>query len=86
MNPIELTDLNDYRYFAVVADSGGFSAAARVLGLPKSRLSRRVAGLEAHLGVRLLQRSTRKLTLTEVGRQVLAHCQGMLREIGRAHV
>lgn len=80
MNTIALTDLNDYRYFAVVAESGGFSAAARVLGLPKSRLSRRVAGLEAQLGVRLLQRSTRKLTLTEVGHQVLAHCQGMLRE------
>lgn len=80
MKPIDPGDLNDYRYFAVVAESGGFSAASRRLGLPKSRLSRRVAGLEARLGVRLLQRSTRKLTLTEVGRQVLGHCQGMLRE------
>lgn len=73
-------DLNDYRYFAVVANSGGFSAAARLLGLPKSRLSRRVAGLEARLGVRLLQRSTRRLALTEVGRQVLTHCEALLRE------
>jgi DNA-binding transcriptional LysR family regulator len=73
-------DLNDYRYFAVVAHSGGFSAAARLLGLPKSRLSRRVAGLEARLGVRLLQRSTRRLALTEVGRQVLTHCEALLRE------
>lgn len=78
--PIDLGDLNDYRYFAVVVDSGGFSAAARMLGLPKSRLSRRVAGLEARLGVRLLQRSTRKLTLTDVGQQVLGHCRGLLRE------
>jgi len=80
MKPIILGDLNDYRYFAVVVDSGGFSAAARTLGLPKSRLSRRVAGLEARLGVRLLQRSTRKLTLTDVGQQVLGHCRGLLRE------
>jgi DNA-binding transcriptional LysR family regulator len=73
-------DLNDYRYFAVVAQSGGFSAASRLLGLPKSRLSRRVSGLEARLGVRLLQRSTRRLALTEVGRQVLTHCEALLRE------
>jgi DNA-binding transcriptional LysR family regulator len=73
-------DLNDYRYFAVVAHSGGFSAASRLLGLPKSRLSRRVSGLEARLGVRLLQRSTRRLALTEVGRQVLTHCEALLRE------
>lgn len=76
----ELPDLNDYRYFAVVVDCGGFSAAARQLGLPKSRLSRRVAGLETRLGVRLLQRSTRRITVTHVGQQVLAHCQALLRE------
>jgi DNA-binding transcriptional LysR family regulator len=76
----ELPDLNDYRYFAVVVDCGGFSAAARQLGLPKSRLSRRVAGLESRLGVRLLQRSTRRITVTHVGQQVLAHCQALLRE------
>ncbi|MBT9487602.1 MAG: LysR family transcriptional regulator [Rubrivivax sp.] len=73
-------DLNDHRYFATVVDSGGFSAAARVLGLPKSRLSRRVAALEAQLGVRLLQRSTRRLTLTDVGQQVLGHSRALLRE------
>lgn len=76
----ELPDLNDYRYFAVVVDCGGFSAAARQLGLPKSRLSRRVAGLETRLGVRLLQRSTRRITVTHVGQQVLAHCRALLRE------
>ncbi len=80
MNQMAVGDLNDWRYFAVVVDSGGFSAAARALGLPKSRLSRRVAGLEARLGVRLLQRSTRRLTLTDVGRQVLVHSQALLRE------
>jgi len=75
---IEGADLNDYRYFAAVVDHGGFSAASRALGLPKSRLSRRVAGLEARLGVRLLQRSTRKLVLTDLGHQVLVHSHAML--------
>lgn len=80
MDTIDLGDLNDWRYFALVVESGGFSAAARALGLPKSRLSRRVSGLEARLGVRLLQRSTRRLTLTDVGREVLAHAQSLVRE------
>lgn len=80
MNAIDLGDLNDHRYFATVVDSGGFSAAARLLGCPKSRLSRRVAALEARLGVRLLQRSTRRLTLTDVGQQVLGHSRALLRE------
>lgn len=78
MEQTDGADLNDYRYFAAVADHGGFSAAARLLGLPKSRLSRRVAGLETRLGVRLLQRSTRRLALTDVGRQVLAHSHALL--------
>jgi DNA-binding transcriptional LysR family regulator len=71
-------DLNDYRYFAAVMDAGGFSAASRLLGVPKSRLSRRVAALEARLGVRLLQRSTRRLSLTDVGQQVLEHAHTLL--------
>ncbi len=62
-----MQDLNDMLYFAEVVERGGFAAAGRALGIPKSRLSRRVAELEARLGVRLLQRTTRKLSLTEVG-------------------
>lgn len=54
-------DLNDLYYYAEVVEHGGFSAAARVLGLPKSKLSRRLALLEERLGVRLIQRSTRRL-------------------------
>ena len=50
-----MEDLNDMLYFAEVVDRGGFAAAARALGLPKSRLSRRIAELETRLGVRLLQ-------------------------------
>jgi DNA-binding transcriptional LysR family regulator len=67
-----MQDLNDLRFFAAVVSSGGFSSAARELGLPKSRISRRVAQLEADLGVRLLERSTRQLRVTEIGREVYA--------------
>eukprot|EP01036_Dinobryon_divergens_P036984 gene36984-biopygen29253 len=78
-----MQDLNDMLYFAEVVERGGFAAAGRALGLPKSRLSRRVAALEAQLGVRLLQRTTRKLSLTEVGEAYLRHCQA-LRESAQA--
>ena len=70
-------DTNDMLYFAEVVERGGFAAAGRYLGVPKSKLSRRVADLEAHLGVRLLQRTTRKLSLTEVGEVYLRHCLAM---------
>lgn len=72
-----MQDLNDMLYFAEVVERGGFAAAGRVLGVPKSRLSRRVAELEARLGVRLLQRTTRKLSVTEVGEIYLRHCSAM---------
>lgn len=72
-----MQDLNDMLYFAEVAERGSFAAAGRALGLPKSRLSRRVAELETRLGARLLQRTTRKLSLTEVGEVYLRHCSAM---------
>ena len=72
-----MQDLNDMFYFAEVVERGSFSAAGRALGLPKSRLSRRVAELEARLGARLLQRTTRKLSLTAVGEIYLRHCSAM---------
>jgi DNA-binding transcriptional LysR family regulator len=72
-----MQDLNDMLYFAEVVDKGGFAAAGRALGLPKSKLSRRVAELEARLGVRLLQRTTRKLSLTEAGELYHRHCVAM---------
>lgn len=59
-----MQDLNDLYYFAKVVEAGGFAAAGRLLGIPKSRLSRRVAELEERLGARLLQRTTRQLKLT----------------------
>jgi DNA-binding transcriptional LysR family regulator len=72
-----MQDLNDMLYFAEVVDKGGFAAAGRALGIPKSKLSRRVAELEARLGVRLLQRTTRKLSLTEAGELYHRHCVAM---------
>ena len=73
-------DLNDLQFFAHVVEHGGYAAAERALGIPKSRLSRRVAQLEADLGVRLLQRSTRKFAVTEVGQSVYRHAQSMVSE------
>jgi DNA-binding transcriptional LysR family regulator len=70
-------DTNDMLYFAEVVERGGFAAAGRQLGIPKSKLSRRVAELENRLGVRLLQRTTRKLSLTDVGEVYLRHCVAM---------
>ena len=75
-----MQDLNDMLFFAEVVERGGFAAAGRALGLPKSRLSRRVAELEARLGVRLLQRTTRRLSLTDVGAQFLRHCVAVREE------
>ncbi|EIK96112.1 LysR family transcriptional regulator [Pseudomonas sp. M47T1] len=75
-----MQDLNDLYYFAKVVEAGGFAAAGRLLGVPKSRLSRRIAELEERLGARLLQRTTRQLKLTSVGERYLRHCQAMLLE------
>lgn len=79
-------NLNDWVCFAAVAEHGGFAAAGRALDTPKSRLSRRVALLEERLGVRLLQRTTRRFAVTETGQAFLRHCQAMLAEVqaGRA--
>jgi DNA-binding transcriptional LysR family regulator len=73
-------DLNDLQFFAMVVGHRSFSAAARVLGVPKSRVSRRVALLEERLGVRLLERSTRSLHVTEVGQQVYEHARVVIDE------
>ncbi|MFM2087154.1 MAG: hypothetical protein RLZZ237_2023 [Pseudomonadota bacterium] len=78
--------LNEMAVFAQVVDSGGFSAAARHLGVATSAVSRHVARLEAHLGGRLLQRTTRSLSLTELGEQVHAACVRMLSTAREVHV
>src|SRR5437870_5295233 len=61
-------DLNRLRLFVRVAEAGSFTGAARLSGLPTSSVSRAVAALERDLGVRLIQRTTRRLQLTEAGR------------------
>ena len=60
-------DLNDYYYFVHVVEKQGYTAAAAALQMPKSRLSRHVAQLEARLGVRLLQRTSRHVAVTQEG-------------------
>jgi DNA-binding transcriptional LysR family regulator len=69
-----MEDLNDIYFFASVVEYGGFSAAARRIGVEKTRLSRRIAALEKRLGVRLLQRTTRALALTEAGQRFFERC------------
>ncbi|MEO7050041.1 MAG: LysR substrate-binding domain-containing protein [Rhodanobacter sp.] len=75
-----LQDLNDLYFFAAVVEHEGFSAAGRALNVPKSRLSKRVAQLEERLGVRLLQRTTRRFVVTEVGERFYGHCRAVLEE------
>lgn len=79
-----MQDLNDLYYFARVVEHGGFAAAGRALGVPKSKLSRRIALLEERLGARLLQRSTRHFSVTEVGQTFYEHCRAMLIEADAA--
>ncbi|EPT0358597.1 LysR family transcriptional regulator [Enterobacter cloacae subsp. dissolvens] len=75
-----MQDLNDFVWFVKVVDYGGFAATGRALDLPKSRLSRRIAQLEERLGVRLIQRTTRQFTVTEVGQTFYQHCKAMMVE------
>ncbi|MBM4360358.1 MAG: LysR family transcriptional regulator [Deltaproteobacteria bacterium] len=77
-------DLNAMTVFARVAQCGSFSAAARALGMPKSTVSRRVAELEQQLGARLLQRTTRRLALTDVGQTYFRHCARIAAEVEEA--
>ena len=79
-----MDDLNDLAYFAHVAEHGGFAAAERATGIPKSKLSRRVADLEQRLGVRLIQRSTRRFAITDIGQRTLQHARAMLAEADAA--
>ncbi|HEE4992854.1 LysR substrate-binding domain-containing protein [Agrobacterium tumefaciens] len=73
-----MDNLNDLAYFVAVVDHGGFSAAARATGLEKTRLSRRIAALESRLGVRLLQRSTRRIALTEAGERFFVQARTLV--------
>src|SRR5579871_2227682 len=73
-----MVDLNSLAIFATVVDANGFSEAARRLNMPVSTVSRRITELEDQLGVRLIERSTRNLRLTDVGSEVLEQARRSL--------
>lgn len=73
-------DLNDMAYFAAVVQHQGFTAAGRVIGVSKSVLSRRIEALEARLGVRLLNRTSRHFSVTDVGLRYAQECRKMLEQ------
>ncbi len=75
-----MQDLNDLYLFVQAVDYGGFAPAARALGMQKSKLSRRIGLLEERLGVRLIQRSTRRFSVTEIGQEYYSRCVAMLVE------
>ncbi|HEX4649463.1 MAG TPA: LysR substrate-binding domain-containing protein, partial [Steroidobacteraceae bacterium] len=76
--------LEGFYYFTQVVDHGGFARAARALGIPKSRLSRHVSALEKALSVRLVNRSTRRFVVTDLGHEVYRHATAMLAEADAA--
>jgi len=73
-------DLNAMFLFAKVVEHGGYTAAARVLGMQTSRISRHVTDLEKALGVRLLNRTTRRMSVTDVGQTFYQHCAALVAE------
>jgi DNA-binding transcriptional LysR family regulator len=75
-----MRDLNDLQFFVAVVTQRSFSAAARFLGVPKSRVSRRISLFEERLSVRLLERSTRRLSVTEIGQLIFEHARASLVE------
>lgn len=77
-------DFNETLIFVRVVDHGGFSAAARVLGLPKTSVSRKVQELELRLGLHLLKRTTRRIGLTEAGTLYYEHCRHIVRDLEAA--
>src|SRR6266404_2203261 len=83
---IQMLDLNDILVFARVVEAGSFTAAARLLGMPKTTVSRRIAALEREVGVRLVQRTTRSLNMTDAGRLYYEQSSQALRTIEDANL
>ena len=79
-------DLNDVAVFARVVEAGSFTGAARLLGIPKTTVSRRIAELEREVGMRLLQRTTRSLNMTDAGRLYYEESSRGLRAIEDANL
>lgn len=78
------SDLNDFAYFAEVVSHGGFAPAGRALHEPKSKLSRRIARLEERLGLRLIERSSRRFRVTDVGQAFYERCRAIQLEAEQA--
>src|ERR1700751_3845460 len=81
-----MLDLNDFYYFVQVVDRGGVTAAGRTLRIPKSTLSHRVQQLESSLGVRLLNRTSRRFGMTDAGEEVSRPPLAILREAETAEM
>jgi DNA-binding transcriptional LysR family regulator len=79
-----MTNLNELYFFLHVAETGSFTAAAQILDVPKSTVSRGLARLERRLGIRLVVRTTRRITLTEAGEIYLDHCREAMKEVEQA--
>lgn len=77
-------DLNDIVVFTKVVETKSFTGAAELLGLPKSTVSRKLAQLEERLGVRLVQRTTRKLALTDIGQAYYERCSRIVADVAAA--
>ena len=81
-----MVDLNELQYFVQVSKDQSFTLAAKHLGVAKSNISRAILRLEERLGVRLLERTTRSVALTEVGELYLDRCQRVLEEAEEAEL
>src|SRR5438105_11040075 len=81
-----MIDLNELQFFVQVSKTQSFTLAAKRLGVPKSSVSRAILRLEDRLGVRLVERTTRSVSLTEVGEIYLDRCQRMLEEAEQAEL
>lgn len=79
-----MTELDDYVLFAGVVEHGGFAPAGRAMRMQKSKLSRRIAALEDRLGVRLIERSTRRFRVTQIGETLYEHCRTIVLDLERA--
>ena len=82
--PAAGTDLNEIVVFSRVVQAGSFSEAGRLLGMPKSTVSKKVSDLEARLGTRLLQRTTRRLALTDAGRVYFERAEQIVAQVAEA--
>jgi DNA-binding transcriptional LysR family regulator len=79
-----MTNLNELQFFVHVSQTQSFTGSAKRLGVPKSSVSRTIQRLERRLGVRLVERTTRRVALTEVGELYLNHCRRVMEEAEQA--